>query len=477
MPPWLPSPGVLGNMQWHPAEEGSKNQFASGGPQAGYPAFSAPVQTSPHHPFMLYDLATSSNQAPWYTEQGMCARAASVLVGASHLRWEQEPQGTVSQGSVECPKTKTQPPHCDYGPQSTCNKVPTGPVKRGRQRRKRGPVGEFGVWTPGVTRAFTKEKESSDTVMEEKDVTGSQRSARAWTWGNPICLAGNFHLCAQVIDQFDVCQELVELSKLTQWLVPATLELSHAKHSTYVIQKALEMATGEDRNLIVKELHGHSLALLECSNGNFVLQKMIEYMPPSNVQFILTEFAENGGGWLAHAKHKYGCRVLQRLLEHIPPEMSRGMCTAFINDVHTLVRDKYGNYVLQHLFEYGSDQVRSALMEALLDHEKLPSLSQCRISSMVLKKALEACGTEGRCVIARSALNDASNGTNAILVMSGTRFGSCVIKRLLECLGNDCPLRAQVVSRLQENIDQVKATKYGRSLARDYLKIPEHSGS
>jgi pumilio RNA-binding family len=48
-------------------------------------------------------------------------------------------------------------------------------------------------------------------------------------------------------------------------------------------------------------------------NGNHVIQKCIERVPPQLIQFIIDSFI---GQVYALATHPYGCRVIQRILEH-----------------------------------------------------------------------------------------------------------------------------------------------------------------
>ena len=60
-------------------------------------------------------------------------------------------------------------------------------------------------------------------------------------------------------------------------------------------------------------------------NGNHVIQKCIECVPPDLIQFIVDGFS---GKVYSLASHPYGCRVIQRILEHcISPET---VCFIFI---------------------------------------------------------------------------------------------------------------------------------------------------
>jgi pumilio RNA-binding family len=74
----------------------------------------------------------------------------------------------------------------------------------------------------------------------------------------------------------------------------------------------------EQKGVLVNELVGNVMKCVKDQNGNHVIQKCIECVPPNLIQFIVDGFA---GKVLTLASHPYGCRVIQRILEHcISPE-------------------------------------------------------------------------------------------------------------------------------------------------------------
>ena len=69
--------------------------------------------------------------------------------------------------------------------------------------------------------------------------------------------------------------------------------------------------------LIVTELEGNILRCVKDQNGNHVIQKVIECLPPDQLEFIVGAF----NGQVMHlSTHPYGCRVVQRVLEHCTEE-------------------------------------------------------------------------------------------------------------------------------------------------------------
>jgi pumilio RNA-binding family len=57
-----------------------------------------------------------------------------------------------------------------------------------------------------------------------------------------------------------------------------------------VIQKALESIPLEQQELIVEELQGNVLKCVKDQNGNHVVQKCIECVEPTKLQFVIESF-------------------------------------------------------------------------------------------------------------------------------------------------------------------------------------------
>jgi len=85
-------------------------------------------------------------------------------------------------------------------------------------------------------------------------------------------------------------------------------------------------------------------------NGNHVVQKCIETVEPSCLQFIIESFK---GQVYSLSTHPYGCRVIQRILEHCNPEQTGPILEELHSNTEQLLQDQYGNYVIQHVLERG----------------------------------------------------------------------------------------------------------------------------
>jgi len=132
-----------------------------------------------------------------------------------------------------------------------------------------------------------------------------------------------------------------------------------------VIQAALEsMANIKDKKHLINGLCFPQLmaSLLEDSNSNHVLQKILEQFPPKESVFIYDAFAApRKPGFFYLSTHSYGCRVLQKMFECLPDDIVEKIYDELTgeqakdSDIKQFLFDKYGNYVMQHILANGSN--------------------------------------------------------------------------------------------------------------------------
>jgi pumilio RNA-binding family len=79
----------------------------------------------------------------------------------------------------------------------------------------------------------------------------------------------------------------------------------------------------EQQEKVVHELEGNIMKCVKDQNGNHVIQKCIEKVPPHLIQSIVETFY----GQVFHlATHPYGCRVIQRILEYCDEQQTVSAC-------------------------------------------------------------------------------------------------------------------------------------------------------
>ncbi|KAJ7851235.1 hypothetical protein B0H14DRAFT_3451430 [Mycena olivaceomarginata] len=97
------------------------------------------------------------------------------------------------------------------------------------------------------------------------------------------------------------------------------LYLSCNLYGCRVVQKAIETMLPEQRSSFVWEREPRILRCVMDSNGNHVVQKIIEHVSADHLGFI----SAFSGYVFDLASHPFGCRVLQQCIEH-PPNVQMG---------------------------------------------------------------------------------------------------------------------------------------------------------
>merc|ERR550537_34729 len=274
--------------------------------------------------------------------------------------------------------------------------------------------------------------------------------------GDPRILALNSDLANEASELLETGTR-EERNEILQWIMPATLDLALSVCGCRVVQAAVEVAGGEHRRRMTEHMHGHVAELLDSPHGNHVLQKCIEVLPPDTVQFVLNELCAFPDHGLAIAKHRFGCRILERLFEHCPAEQTRPLAEGVIENAYVLCRHPFGNYVVQHVLEYGTLSQRNSVVEALLQGGVM-QLAMHRVASNVIERALVECTAEGRQALVGQLVAEPS----ATLTMASSRYGSFIAQRLLELPSS--PQRDEVWQQLSEGLETLKASKHGKQL-------------
>jgi pumilio RNA-binding family len=165
----------------------------------------------------------------------------------------------------------------------------------------------------------------------------------------------------------------------------------------------LEALDDSDVEKLLCEFHHNVLSCIHDQNGNHVIQKCIEVMSAKatkaqqsgneseskffegQIDFIIDDVLNNVRSL---ACHPYGCRVLQRILEHCPePKKSRALDQ--IKKHHkALLDDQFGNYVIQHVLQYGRSTDRDSLLDIIVASSLL-ILARQKFASNVLEKLLK----------------------------------------------------------------------------------------
>jgi pumilio RNA-binding family len=253
-----------------------------------------------------------------------------------------------------------------------------------------------------------------------------------------------------------VVQKLLEFgthqmqSELRDTLKGEMLPLSLQMYGCRVVQKALETLQEDDLPKLLIEFHHNVLSCIHDQNGNHVMQKCIEVMSTrakqaysvhdgerakffgEQIDFIINDVLDNV---TPLSCHPYGCRVLQRILEHCV-EPKKILALDEIAKCHrVLLDDQYGNYVIQHVLQYGRHEDRESIMHIVIANGLL-QLSKQKFASNVVEKLLKY-GTPGqRNLLVKEMLevvdDPSTGGSSVVLLMVRDAYANYVVQTTLD---------------------------------------------
>jgi pumilio RNA-binding family len=196
------------------------------------------------------------------------------------------------------------------------------------------------------------------------------------------------------------------------------LQLSLQMYGCRVIQKVLETLSDDELPGILVEFHHNVLSCIHDQNGNHVVQKCVEVISSrakraasqgdevrakelnEHIDFIIRDVLVN---CCSLSCHPYGCRVLQRMLEHCDGVRKVEILDEILKHQRKLLEDQYGNYVIQHVLQFGRHIDRDSILNIVVESGLL-GLSRQKFASNVIEKLLKYGNATQRRAIVREML-------------------------------------------------------------------------
>ncbi|KAL7819298.1 ARM repeat-containing protein [Trichoderma aethiopicum] len=184
---------------------------------------------------------------------------------------------------------------------------------------------------------------------------------------------------------------------------------SHA-YGCRVIQRLLEHGTESDKAEIMGELHASAQILITDQYGNYVAQHVIQNGEPQDreriVQLVMSQL-------LTLSKHKFASNVVEKCIEYGTPAqrttIREQLTTAGPdgnNPLQQMMRDQFGNYVIQKLLGQLQGEERDALVEEIKPQFYTLKKSVASRQVQALEKLLGLSGTKSE--------NSAQSDTNSV---------------------------------------------------------------
>ncbi|KAI5181748.1 pumilio RNA-binding family [Nematocida sp. AWRm80] len=320
--------------------------------------------------------------------------------------------------------------------------------------RKRGITSS----TSTVVCAISKDQEGSRFIQRKLDTATAEEiemtfnEIKKWLPELMTDLFGNY-----VVQKFLEIGTAEQKKEIFHSMEGIVIKLALHMYGCRVIQKALECK--EINQSIIEKIKGHVIELICDQNGNHVIQKCVECI---NSDFIIKEFEQDT---VTLSKHRYGCRVIQRIFENNTQCFSA--IDMIIKNAKVLVEDQYGNYVIQHILEKGTEEHRRQIISALSD--KIVRHSTHKFASNVMEKCV-MCGTpDDRRYMLSQLIPSKDTSSDVLIQITCDKFGNYVIQRMLDVLtGKDKELLS---SHLKAHFAEIKKSSYAKCIVSKLVQL------
>ncbi|PKS10003.1 hypothetical protein jhhlp_004627 [Lomentospora prolificans] len=149
-------------------------------------------------------------------------------------------------------------------------------------------------------------------------------------------------------------------------------QLASHTYGCRVIQRMLEHGTEEEKEEIMAELHATASLLIGDQYGNYVAQHVIQHGKPKDRSLMIGVVLDN---LVAHSKHKFASNVVEKCIEHGSQAELRlireGLVAGATDGTSALqfmMKDQYGNYVIQKMLHKLEGPDLEAFVEEMRPH-------------------------------------------------------------------------------------------------------------
>ncbi len=127
--------------------------------------------------------------------------------------------------------------------------------------------------------------------------------------------------------------------------------------------------------------------------------------------------------------------------------------------ISDLIKDQYGNYVIQHVVEHGDSEERGVIMR--LVRSEVATLSQHKFASNVVERCLQFGSMDEREILVEM-LTVGDGGASPLNHLVRDQFGNYVVQRVLDVAKP--AQRERVAAILKTQVPAIKKYSYGKHI-------------
>ena len=136
------------------------------------------------------------------------------------------------------------------------------------------------------------------------------------------------------------------------------------RHGCCVLQRCIDHASGDQKLWLIQRITEESRVLVQDPFGNYVVQYIIDLNEPMFTEPIVGMFQ----GCISQlSRHKFSSNVIEKCLRCAQPASKDIIVEEMLHpqEMERLMRDSYGNYVVQTALDYATPHQKHRLVEAI----------------------------------------------------------------------------------------------------------------
>ncbi|KAK8200012.1 mRNA binding protein-like protein Pumilio 2 [Phyllosticta capitalensis] len=143
------------------------------------------------------------------------------------------------------------------------------------------------------------------------------------------------------------------------------------RHGCCVLQRCIDHSTGNQRNALIAKITENAISLVQDPFGNYVVQYILDLQDENFTVPLCQSFR---GRVCQLSKQKFSSNVVEKCIRVSNPECKRALIEEVLHpgELERLIRDSYGNYVIQTALDYSDAPTKIRLVEAC--RPMLPSI-------------------------------------------------------------------------------------------------------
>jgi hypothetical protein len=142
------------------------------------------------------------------------------------------------------------------------------------------------------------------------------------------------------------------------------VEVGTHRHGCCVLQRCIDHADGAQKIWLIERITDHAVTLVQDPFGNYVVQYIIDLNESTFTEPLVKQFSGRIG---LLSKHKFSSNVVEKCLRCAGDE-SRDLIVSELlspGEIDRLLRDSFGNYVIQTALDYATPMSKHRLIEAI----------------------------------------------------------------------------------------------------------------